>query len=206
MITPNVTFQVQGGDSIAAWLSGLPDKVARRIGVAALKAGAKPMIAAIRSRIHSVSGLLARSLKAHAGKGDREGRTSLIISANTTRAAFARAKPSHRVAAGRDTDRYVVYYGYPVEFGHRIAGVTGAVPPHPFIRPGFDSTAEEAGDIIEEALVAGIVAEGDDATPGLVDIAASGGGGGGGSSQPTARPREYRPRTRTKQYGSHRER
>ena len=149
----SVTLQLLDGERLADALDGLGKTVARRLGRQALKEGGQPMLAAIRGRVHSVTGVLASGLKMRPGRGDRPGRISMLIVSETTRQRFAAAHPSRRVSPGGARDRYRVYYGPMVEFGHRVAGGSGErVPAHPFLRPGFDSTVEAAGGIIEKTV------------------------------------------------------
>jgi len=156
---------VVGGQDLADELAGLERKLARGIIRDALKEGSGPMLAAIRSRINSRTGMLSSSVRVRAGKGDRPGRTSVIISAWATAGAFAR----HREMAGRSAvaakvresykgrmrSRYDVYYGYFVEMGHRTPGGKD-VPAHSFARAGFDATVDRAGERIEQTISDGI--------------------------------------------------
>lgn len=142
------------GESVARDLEALPLKMARQIGHEALREGGEPMVAAIRARIHSRTGLLAGGLKIRNAKGDRPGRIAVLITSTTSREKFAAAQSSgvaKRVRlAGQSSDRYAVYYGLNVEFGHANVRGGGDVPPHPFLLPGFDTTVESVLDTAEQ--------------------------------------------------------
>jgi hypothetical protein len=148
-------FAIIDGDILATRLEAT-GQAARKIARGALKAGGSPMLAAIQSRIHDVSGLLRRGLRLRAGRGDWQGRYSMLISSWTTRETFAKKKPGAKVAPGGARDRYRVYYGIMVEYGHRNAHGGGQTPEHPFVRPGFDATAESTGQLVEQMLLDGI--------------------------------------------------
>ncbi len=160
-----ITVEVANGDEIAAALGGMSKALVRKIGKAALAAGARPMLAAIRGRINRVSGNLAAGLRLIPGKGDRPGRLSLLVQSRTTREAFARrldkagrlSQAASVRSKGNARDRYKVYYGLMVEAGH--AGPKGGserTPAHPFMRPGFDSTVENSASTITAELSAGV--------------------------------------------------
>lgn len=160
MTALTATITVTGEQELAIDLLGIERSLARGIIRGALKAGGEPMLAAIRSRIRSRTGLLSSSVRVRAGKGDRPGRTSVIISAWATAGSFAK----HREQAGRSgvaakvresyqgrmRSRYDLYYGYFVEMGHKGA------PAHSFARAGFDATVDQSADLIEQALAEGI--------------------------------------------------
>ena len=149
----NVELTLEGGAALAESLTALGQAVARRISRQALKAGANPMVAAARARIHSITGLLAGGLAARVGRGDFPGRTSVVIQALTTRARFARVT-GRKVKPGKNRG-FRVYYGTFVELGHKTAG-GGRVPAHPFMRSAFDAQVSGTADIIQEELGRGI--------------------------------------------------
>ena len=114
------------------------------------------MLAAMKSRIHDVSGQLRRGLRLRVGRRDRPGRYGVLISSWTTREKFAATRSSGVAARvrglGEARDRYRVYYGPMVEFGHRQRG-GGRTPEHPFMRPAFDALEASAAELIEQQLV-----------------------------------------------------
>jgi len=171
----SIAFKMSVDDhGLGLALENLPKAVAKRIAKAALKEGSKPILAAIKSYIHSRTGLLAGGLKVRVARGDRAGRVAVLIQSWPTREKFAASRPGRKVAGGDAKDRYRVYYGTFVELGHKVRGaagetvgytgrvykrkgvVGGRVDAHPFIAPGFDETADAAGEIIEQRLGEGI--------------------------------------------------
>lgn len=166
-VFPTTSLVILGSEELRRALSDIEPNIQRQYARRALRAGGMPLLAAMRSRIKSRTGLLAGSLKLRAGRGDRKGRTSLLISANVTAAAMA----SHYERIGRrgkmnelrdryknrENASYKVWWARAVEFGHKGPfGSEKATPPHSFARAGFDSTAENAADIIEEKLLSDI--------------------------------------------------
>lgn len=160
MTALSATITITGEQELAIDLLGIERSLARGITRNALKAGGGPMLASIRSRIRSRTGLLSSSVRLRAGKGDRAGRTSVIISAWATAQSFAK----HREQAGRGLEgsavrdrykgkprsRYSVYYGYFVEMG------TKGAPAHSFARAGFDATVDQSAETIEQSISDGI--------------------------------------------------
>ena len=135
----------------------LSKAVRGRIARDALRAGSVPVVAAIRAAAPQKTGLLASGFRASMPRQDRPERIAMLIRSVTTRARFASAHPRKTVAAGGASDRYRVYYGTFVEFGHKASGIAGEdVPAHPFVRPSVDSTSQEALDIIEDKIGEGI--------------------------------------------------
>jgi len=142
-------------------------KAGARISRAALKDAAAPMVGAMRSRVRKRTGLLGRSIKARAARGDRPGRVAVLITAVATRGAWL--KSGRKAAAGRKSSKYRVYYARMVEKGHRIlipmrnaagkgmgrgwARDTGRrVAGKPFMRPGFEATQGAVGEQVIERL------------------------------------------------------
>jgi hypothetical protein len=143
-----VILQIIDGEMLAEKLRNLSKGVAGKIVRDVLAEGVGPMVPAMRSQIHSVSGLLAGGLKLKMGNGDRPGKYSVYVDSTVTARKFTAMK--HRpVAAGSPGRQYRVYYGIMVEFGHRIAGADGRVPAHPFLRTIFDAQVEGAAETIE---------------------------------------------------------
>lgn len=161
-----------GGDELIAGLEALDQKIQRKFSRTALRAGQGPMVAAIKAieEPHSITGLLQSGIRGLAGRGDRPGITSQLISAITDVGGFLQFGTSSSAEKSRLEKnliskyggnlgaKYRVYYARAVEMGHEPSGwyahVAGAVPvpPHPFARPGFDETVDESADIIEQSL------------------------------------------------------
>ena len=141
-------LQIIDGEMLAESLRNLTKGVAGKVVRGVLAEGIGPMVPAMRSRIHSVSGLLAGGLKLKMGKGDRPGKYSVYVDSTVTARKFVATK--HRpVASGNAGRQYRVYYGAMVEFGHRIAGSDERAPAHPFLRTVFDAQVETATETIE---------------------------------------------------------
>lgn len=159
MVMP-VIFGVEDGQILAERLKAT-GKAAGRIARKALKAGGQPMLTAIRGRVRRNTGLLSEGLRLRFGRGDHRGKYSVLISSRTTRARFARKKKFYRIAAGQPSDRYAIYYGLMVEYGHRQrpggrTGSDGFVRAYPFARPGFDATVGQTAELIEQLVADGI--------------------------------------------------
>ena len=155
----NITYQIEDGASLAMALEGLPKAVARGAALAALKLAGAPVLAAVKAGIHSDTGLLTAGTRVRPARGDRAGRVAILISSWARRDRVDAMKPRLHVAAGRGQDRYQVYYGRFVEFGHRIGRGSNSeqiVGEKPFMRPGFDASEEAAATALEDALDEGI--------------------------------------------------
>ena len=168
-------LQIIDGEMLAERLQNLSKGVAGKIVRGVLAGGISPMVPAMKSRIHSVTGLLAGGLKLKMGKGDRAGRYSVYVDSVVTARKFA--SMTHRpVAAGSPGRQYRVYYGVMVEFGHKYRrddetsthidkrgearGEHGPIyvrhgqsgrrtPAHSFLRAVFDAQVEGAAEKIE---------------------------------------------------------
>jgi hypothetical protein len=158
---------VTGEDELRAAFNEVDTAVQRTIARKALRVGDVEIVDAMRGLITDRSGLLAGSLVMRAGRGDRKGITSILISANATAEVFAKARESQgklTAAAGvrkrfanRMAETYIVFYARMVEFGH-VGKYPDSpkTPEHSFARAGFDATADSAADKIEDALMLGI--------------------------------------------------
>lgn len=107
-------------------LKTLPEKVQKRIAVGGVRASAKPVVQDARSRIHNISGNLAKSIG---------------VTKYRTRGSIVRFSISPRVRGKHDG-----YYGLWVELGHpviRKGKKIGFVPAHPFLKPAFEAKGEE---------------------------------------------------------------
>ena len=166
---PVNTITLAGLDELAEQFAGMERAIAKGVARDALREGGAPMLAAMKARVSVRTGLLAGSLRMRAGSGDRAGRTSVIISASATatRAAEAFREAGHRKMAGyalrSRVERYNVYYGMMVEYGHAApydAGGEKVAGEHPFARPSFDEHVDTSADLIEEKLFEGILTQG----------------------------------------------
>lgn len=165
-----IQYQVKNPAALQQMFEDIEFPLFRGLAREALSEGANPMVAAIRSGIRSRSGLLARSVKARAGKNDRPGTFSVIVSTMATASQFIK----NREAAGfvslsadlkrrydsKSKEKYSVYYGYMVDSGHLGPhGSSAATPSHPFFRLGFDSTVDESANMIETRLLDAITSQ-----------------------------------------------
>ncbi len=127
---------LEGGDELERKFKALRDSVAGDALEASVLAGAEPVLSAIYERAPEGRGILKSDL-----------------------AAETLAKDEQHCAIG------IGAFGNPeahlVEFGHQlVAGgplgaggtVVGQVPPHPFVRPAYDETKNDAVDALGEAL------------------------------------------------------
>jgi HK97 gp10 family phage protein len=164
-ISPYFSMIVQGQQELADDLNLLEQNTERKYCRVALRAGAKPIKAAVdaSSAYLDRTGLLRSSVRVGAGKGDRPGITSILIRWVTTVGGYIAhlehdksrkfaeaAKLRDRLIykyLGNSEAKYNVYYPRFVEFGHKPN-----TPPHSFARSSFDATADAAGDIVVESL------------------------------------------------------
>ena len=143
-----VRMKVEGGDKIARRLQMLAEEVAREHMRECALVGAEPIRAqaAENAEAHRITGTLAGDIQKEAKKQTK-------------------SRVDIHVGPGKQA-----WYGRLVEFGHAIvAGGTlvtklsgrviriggkkvGDVPPHPFMRPAFDSKTDEAYDAFEAEL------------------------------------------------------
>lgn len=115
----------------------MPRKVQKKIVRGMIRRASKPIIKEAKSRVHSVSGNLKRSI------------------------GYVEQKPKNGVYQGKVLPRvgeingrlYKGYHAHLVEYGHSVVvggkkgkggKVIGFVPPKPFLRPAFDNKKEEA--------------------------------------------------------------
>ena len=131
-------LDTQGFDGLATDIAGLASRmdadgagapVARRI----LEAAAQPIHQQMKANASKdpkiITGVLNRSIRIGPVKKRRKSGKSIIIGV-------------HRKEEG-------AYYATPVEYGH---GGPAPAPAHPFIRPAYDTRADEAYEIIRDGL------------------------------------------------------
>lgn len=127
-------------------LQELGPRVAVRLGDAALRAGAKPIIEQAKANLaaHRDTGNLADSLGVKILKGDRGEARTAIIGAQWKTYADPRRKTGNDIPGAR---------AHLLEFGtHRTKA-------HPFLAPAFDARAEQALSEIGRKLGDGIERE-----------------------------------------------
>tara|TARA_R100000808_G_C2096037_1_gene114725 strand:+ start:72 stop:533 length:462 start_codon:yes stop_codon:yes gene_type:complete len=98
--------------------------------MAVFRQAAKPIIAAARSRINNDEGDLRRSIKAFSTRASRR-LPALYVGPKATGGS-----------ARKNEQRGGGYYGAMVEYG------TATADPHPFMRPAWDQTQNQAKDIL----------------------------------------------------------
>ena len=131
-------LDTQGFDGLASDIAGMASRmdadgagapVARRI----LEAAAKPIHQQMKANASKdpqiITGVLNRSIRIGPVKKRRKSGKSITIGV-------------HRKEKG-------AYYATPVEYGH---GGPAPAPAHPFIRPAYDTRADEAYEIIRDGL------------------------------------------------------
>ena len=131
-------LDTQGFDGLASDIAGMASRmdadgagapVARRI----LEAAARPIHQQMKANAsrdpNIITGVLNRSIRIGPVKKRRKSGKSITIGV-------------HRKEEG-------AYYATPVEYGH---GGPAPAPAHPFIRPAYDTRADEAYQIIRDGL------------------------------------------------------
>lgn len=131
-------LDTQGFDGLASDIAGMASRMdadgagapaARRI----LEAAAKPIHQQMKANASKdpkiITGVLNRSIRIGPVKKRRKSGKSITIGV-------------HRKEEG-------AYYATPVEYGH---GAPAPAPAHPFIRPAYDTRADEAYGIIRDGL------------------------------------------------------
>ena len=131
-------LDTQGFDGLASDIAGMASRmdadgagapVARRI----LEAAAQPIHQQMKANASKdpkiITGVLNRSIRIGPVKKRRKSGKSITIG-------------MHRKEEG-------AYYATPVEYGH---GGPAPAPAHPFIRPAYDTRADEAYEIIRDGL------------------------------------------------------
>ena len=131
-------LDTQGFDGLATDIAGMASRmdadgagapVARRILEAAAQPIHQQMKASASKDPKIITGVLNRSIRIGPVKKRRKSGKSITIGV-------------HRKEEG-------AYYATPVEYGH---GGPAPAPAHPFIRPAYDTRADEAYEIIRDGL------------------------------------------------------
>lgn len=128
-----MSMQLQGFDALVSDLRGMAAALDDGPAVnRALEAGAVPierqMLLSASTDPAIITGDLHDSIHTGSVRGGKRGK---------------------RITIGVHHSERGAYYANAVEFGH---GGPAPAPPHPFIRPAYDTTADEAFDIIRESL------------------------------------------------------
>ncbi|MGC4031478.1 MAG: HK97 gp10 family phage protein [Tepidisphaeraceae bacterium] len=136
-----------GDKQLAKLLSGLGDKVARKVTRQAVNAAANPVLKAARAKVVKRSGLLANSL----GKK--------VSTSKDKQTVTARVGPRRDVTGTVDGKKYrPARIAHLVEHGHLTASGTHT-PAQPFLRPAADETQGQALSIMESKFAAGVIRE-----------------------------------------------
>lgn len=120
-------IKITGAKELDNALSLLPKRLAKKVLVQALRAGAKPMLADARNGIPVDSGLTKKDLKIRAIPASESSVPAIAITGSTTK-------------AGRS---YIMRF---------LENGTSNMPAKPFLRPAFDNNAERSLDIIGKEL------------------------------------------------------
>ena len=122
---------VIGNKALIKAMRRIPYKVKKnKFFLAVFRQAAKPIIAAARAHINNDEGQLKRSIKAFSTKASRR-LPALYVGPKATGGS-----------ATKNAQRGGGYYGAMVEYG------TATASPHPFMRPAWDKTQTQAGDIL----------------------------------------------------------
>ena len=93
----------------------------------------------------------------HNASTDPKRRSGVLLRSIKIGRAVRKCKGGYRVTVGVHRKDGGVEYANPVEFGH---GGPHPAPPHPFVRPAFDSKVDEAYDKVKEQLRTALDARG----------------------------------------------
>ena len=123
--------KVIGNKALIKAMRRIPYKVKKnKFFLAVFRQAAKPIIAAARAHINNDEGQLKRSIKAFSTKASRR-LPALYVGPKATGGS-----------SSKNEQRGGGYYGAMVEYG------TATASPHPFMRPAWDKTQTQAGDIL----------------------------------------------------------
>jgi len=162
-----LAIDLRGVPQLLAKFDRLTPAVQRSVLRGAVETGAKPLVAAIKAgaKQRRRTGQLATSIgvKVSATRsgwltariGPRQG--FKVATVQRSRGS-GRRKARRTDALGSERKSYIdpVRYAHLVEFGH---GGPHPAPPHPFMRPAFESAAQHAMIMLRNALWDGIQAE-----------------------------------------------
>jgi HK97 gp10 family phage protein len=167
-----VTVGVTGLRELDQALSQLPDELARKILVGAMRKGAT----VVRDEAVRLAPRHAGPYEGKKAGGKNPRRPGTLRESITVR--MVAAKGTYDAVTARLSVKKIAWYGRLVEFGHRIVprlpagdGVRGSaasmarrharkaaraagrnVPPHPFLRPAFDSRSAEVVRVVSDVV------------------------------------------------------
>lgn len=152
-------FKMTGTKTVARkYAKAAKNITSNHIGIVALSAGGGILKTAMALQAPKDTGLLAKSMVVKPGRSKVPNRRVVVIGPRSLRVAMRKAKSGNwrrvskkKLAEGDAGVRYMNpgKYAHLVEFGH---GGKRPAPPHPFMRPAFDSTASAAAKKIETKL------------------------------------------------------
>lgn len=97
--------------------------------------------------------IILEAAKANADGGEIHKRTGNIYNSIRKSKTKNRGMSAKAVTIGVHRAQSKAFYATPVEFGH---GGPHPAPPHPFIRPAYDTSAEASYEAIRQGLIDGL--------------------------------------------------
>lgn len=123
--------KVLGNKELIRAMNKIPYEVKKnKFFMAVFRQAAKPIIAAARANINNEEGQLKKSIKAFSTRASRR-LPALYVGPKATGGS---AKKNEQRGGG--------YYGAMVEYG------TATADPHPFMRPAWDKSQNQAGELL----------------------------------------------------------
>lgn len=155
---------VKGLAELDTFLQQLPVKMERNILRSALRAGAKVVQDRAKQNIHSVSGVLAASIKV--GTRARGGKVTATVGTRIYYAKFVEYGTRPHTIQAKSAESLAIggLYGFFKSVDH-----PGIVHPSPFLRPAFDAKVHEAVVAIGEQVKRRLTKEGLDVSDVLVE-------------------------------------
>jgi HK97 gp10 family phage protein len=140
-------MELHGAKDLQDLLSGLGDRVLRKVARQAVSAGATPIQGSAKANAPEESGLLKKSIKKR------------VRTYKDSQTVVAIVGPDSSVKGEyKGKKRWPAKYAHLVEDGH-IDSKGNHVPGHPFIRPAADANASRSVQIIEQKMASGIERE-----------------------------------------------
>lgn len=139
------TVKIEGLKELQAALSRLPRELDRKVLNAALMAGARPMVAAIKARAPVDTGTLARNIRARPVRPYPGNTATVEIGVRRLNKRQVNLLREKARKAGQST-RVNAWYWRFLEFG------TSKMTARPFLRPGFEAEKIGAIETIKTAL------------------------------------------------------
>lgn len=146
------SVQIQGLEQLRRALRDLPEKVQQRQLASSVAAGARVVLKEARALVRVDTGLLQRMLRATRGKR-RDSEASAFV---TVRRLSKKKISEYKRVTGKkaSTNPMDPFYWSILEFGKSTRTA------HPFIRPAFAASKEEAAKVIVTKLREGVEKEG----------------------------------------------